>query len=642
MALSRVQEAAIYLLIAGTFALVAMTDGLSWPTLIFCLALGLVRAVGLTISTRAGCALLLAVAGMAPLYWFFLRTAVNLNIKDFLLAVLMVFLLGAQTGRDFAAVSSYCVWIMLAALFPSSGPRQWMLLGVLFLWFLVVQSLNEVRRNREQLAIWQGPEGWALLRPLAGFLLAMTVGIVLLSGILYTLLPRAPVMNLRWNLQPMRRLIGFSGTVRLGEIGRLQENRMPAFRVRFLKGSPPPVLRFRGLALADFNGTTWTNNLESWYEYPGQGGIPLASDEQRRRPGDRLYYEIQTLAAMDRVLFTAGLPEYLYLPEGRLRRNAEGALRQISLGERQPAYSISGWLDPEVPGTAVESAPNLGLAMRQRYLSLPVTNPRMRELAEQITAGAKGPAEAAARVEAFLRTRYRYSLESNIGGRDPLVDFLFHARAGHCEYFASSMAVLLRMVKVPTRVVTGFYAALPEPVGPWHIIRSSSAHSWVEVWVDGRGWVTYDPTPPGSNLPQPPAALAWILRLQDRLVVMGEEGMGGVSGLRRPHVEMPELSPWWLPTLALPVGWWAWRRRGPKAEKHEATVLMEQFLKKEGIVRQADMTARETAPAEVAALYEAARFSRDPEALPRFRRALAEWIPADRSKPRESAEVERR
>jgi hypothetical protein len=280
--------------------------------------------------------------------------------------------------------------------------------------------------------------------------------------------------------------------------------------------------------------------------------------------------------------------------------------------------------------------------MRQRYLRLPVTNPRMRELAEQITAGAKGPAEAAARVEAFLRTRYSYSFESNIGGRDPLVDFLFNARAGHCEYFASSMAVLLRMVKVPTRVVTGFYAALPEPVGPWHIIRSSNAHSWVEVWVEGRGWLTYDPTPPGSNLPRPSATLAWILRMQDRLVVMGEEWMGGVSGLRRPNVEMPELSPWWLLTLALPVGWWAWRRRGPKAEKHEATVLMERFLKKEGIARAPGMTAREAAPAEVAALYEAARYSRDPEALPRFRRALAEWIPADRSARRQSAEVERR
>lgn len=632
MALSRFQEFSVYLLILGTFVLVALTDGLSWPTLAFCLLLALLRLSGLTLSTNAGCATLIAVAAAAPVYWFFFRGVVNLNVKDFLLAVLMVFLLSAQTGRDFAAVSSYCIWIMLAALFPSSGPQQWVLLGVLFIWFLIVQTLNEVRRNREDLVSWTGPDGWAILRPLASFLLLLVLGISVFSGVLYALLPRVPIAALHLNFNPMRRLVGFSGTVRLGEIGRLQEDRTPAFRVRFLKGTPPPVLRWRGLALADFNGTAWTNNLESWYEHPGQGSINLASDEQRRQPGERLFYEVQTLAAMDRVLFTVGIPEYLYLPEGRLRRNAESALRQISLTDAMPTYSLSGWLDPTVPPLATETLAPIGNFQRQRYLRLPVVNPRLRELAEAIASNSKGAEAIANRIESFLRTRYSYSLESKIGNREPLVDFLFNVRSGHCEYFASSMAVLLRTLKIPTRVVTGFYTALPEPVGPWHVIRSSSAHSWVEVWVDGKGWLVYDPTPPGRNLARPSATIQWLLRLQDKLVIFGEEWMGGANGLKRPNLPVPNIDwTWALLGLSLPLAWLLWRQRHSQAPTpHAAARLYERYLNEAKLDRHRAMTAREIAPGPITDLYEKARFSRDPAALNKLEQALHQWSQANK------------
>lgn len=627
MLLSRIQECAVGLLIAGTFVLVMVTDGLGWPTLAFCAALAALRIAGVTLSTNAGCAMLLAVAGSAPLYWFFFRGIGTLNVKDFLLAVLMVFLLSAQTGRDFAAVSSYCVWIMLASLFPSSGPQQWFLLGVLFTWFLVVQSLNELRRNREQLHTWPGLDGWKLVRPLAGFLLLMLLGIGVFSAALYVFLPRTAFASIPLNFKPLRRLVGFSGTVRLGEIGRLQEDRTPAFRVRFLEGKPPSVLRWRGVALADFNGLAWANHMEAWFEYPQQGKITTASDEQRRRAGERLFYEIQTLAAMERVLFSIGVPEYVYLPQGRLRRNAEGALKQISLEDGLPTYSVSGWQDPEQPPRASEPQVMPGPLLRQRYLRLPVVNPRVRELAEDVAGGAKEPGEVARRMEAFLRTKYAYSLEANIGGRDPLVDFLFQTKAGHCEYFASAMAVMLRTLKVPTRVVTGFYVALPEPVGEWYVIRSANAHSWVEAWIEGRGWVTYDPTPPGGVQRQLPATLAWLLRLQDRMVILSEEWMGSGSGVRRPNLTAPDL-PWsWLGVLTVvPLAWWLWRRRGVAAGgPHEAAVIYGQYLEMRKRPRGASQTAREVEAGEMTQLYERARFSGKPEALEALRKAFAEY-----------------
>src|SRR5205823_3471619 len=81
--------------------------------------------------------------------------------------------------------------------------------------------------------------------------------------------------------------------------------------------------------------------------------------------------------------------------------------------------------------------------------------------------------------------------------RDPLGDFLFVTRRGFCEYFASAMAVLLRTQGIPARVATGFQSGYYNDVSGTWVIRASDAHAWVEAWIEGRGWVTFDPTPPG-------------------------------------------------------------------------------------------------------------------------------------------------
>jgi protein-glutamine gamma-glutamyltransferase len=89
---------------------------------------------------------------------------------------------------------------------------------------------------------------------------------------------------------------------------------------------------------------------------------------------------------------------------------------------------------------------------------------------------------------------------------DPLAHFLFDRRKGHCEYFASAMAVMLRQLGIPARVVTGFQSGTYNPITGWHVIRTSDAHSWVEAYLDRRGWTTFDPTPPD---PRPAAAGIW-------------------------------------------------------------------------------------------------------------------------------------
>src|SRR5438067_7353869 len=116
--------------------------------------------------------------------------------------------------------------------------------------------------------------------------------------------------------------------------------------------------------------------------------------------------------------------------------------------------------------------------------------------------GAAGSLFDAKQIQRHLKRDFSYTLElPSHEVPDPLANFLFVRRKGHCEYFASAMAVMLRTRGIPSRVVTGFQSGVMNPVNGWLILRASDAHSWVEAWVDGWGWMTFDPTPASTAGP---------------------------------------------------------------------------------------------------------------------------------------------
>src|SRR2546421_11193485 len=138
------------------------------------------------------------------------------------------------------------------------------------------------------------------------------------------------------------------------------------------------------------------------------------------------------------------------------------------------------------------------------YLQLPATlDTRVGSLAWTVVrqAGARNAYDAARAIEAHLNQNaygggYRYSLEMRATGPDPLSDFLFNVRAGHCEYFATAMAVMLRTLRIPARVVNGFQTGEYNSAADAYIVRQADAHSWVEVYFpETDSWVTFDPTP---------------------------------------------------------------------------------------------------------------------------------------------------
>ena len=134
-----------------------------------------------------------------------------------------------------------------------------------------------------------------------------------------------------------------------------------------------------------------------------------------------------------------------------------------------------------------------------RYLQLPSLDPRIEQLAHSLTEKYSSPYEKASAIQNYLTTQFAYTLElPSSTPEDPVADFLFRRKQGHCEYFASSMAVMLRDIGIPSRVITGFRGGEFNQLTGSYILRARDAHAWVEAYIPDAGWITFDPTPAGS------------------------------------------------------------------------------------------------------------------------------------------------
>lgn len=136
--------------------------------------------------------------------------------------------------------------------------------------------------------------------------------------------------------------------------------------------------------------------------------------------------------------------------------------------------------------------------IRQKYLQLPSTLPqRVRDLAHKVAGDQSDPYDKAEVIESYLRTTYRYAptVRAPPPGRDPVDFFLFDLKEDFCEYFASSMVVMLRELGVPARLVEGYTAGTLDPVTGKFQVKELDAHAWVEVYFPLYGWIEFEPTP---------------------------------------------------------------------------------------------------------------------------------------------------
>jgi hypothetical protein len=191
-----------------------------------------------------------------------------------------------------------------------------------------------------------------------------------------------------------------------------------------------------------------------------------------------------------------GEPERYFLPLDASEVAVSSGIAQVDvLGVLSPIAAQPAdrmWFRRGERVFPIDEPARADLAMRERVFQA------ITPLAREWTRGIEDPEQRMRALELHLLSDYHYSLEFEQRTRnDPIVDFLFIEKRGHCEYFATALALLGRRLGIPTRVVGGYRVTEYSALGDYFIVREQNAHAWVEAWLPDRGWTTFDPTPPG-------------------------------------------------------------------------------------------------------------------------------------------------
>ena len=355
-------------------------------------------------------------------------------------------------------------------------------------------------------------------RHLAFSLARVTPALVLMilvgAAAVFFLLPRMSVGYLGGYSFGTDFSTGFSDRVQLGRIGQIQQSNAVVMHIQ-IDDDPHGryALHWRGVALTNFDGRNWSNSHEQYVlprQADGSFAVPLFSQgvaqaalaRTQAAPGrwNRLiHYRVLMEPIGTNVFFLAPWARRVTGAYGSVRTDSGGALydldgeRAVSLYEADSDISTPS---PEQLRSAEDYLPPFALA----YLQLPGLDARIPRLAAQVTGSASNSYDKAVALEQYLKTHYGYTLQlPSSPVADPLANFLFERKQAHCEYFASSMAVMLRTLRIPSRVVNGFVSDEFNDLTGNYVVRARNAHSWVEAYFPGYGWITFDPTPDSTT-----------------------------------------------------------------------------------------------------------------------------------------------
>ena len=328
--------------------------------------------------------------------------------------------------------------------------------------------------------------------------------ILVLALPFFLIAPRTASSALRRSGGGVSAVIGFSDNVTLGAIGQLKRSDEIVMHVRVEGANIAPMggLRWKGVALDHFSGRGWSKSIDASHfeDKTDEGGFfKLGTTTDVARLTTQTFFlepiDIPVLFGAPRVVAVQGRLPFV-------RIDSEGSIQTRPHDDEKVVYKV--YSDIAAPGAAVlRSDPLDYLVPAARYLQLPANlDPRIAALAKSVIIQSRSRTgyDQARAIESYLRDSYEYSLDLKAGGPDPLSDFLFRVRSGHCEYFSTAMAVMLRTQGIASRVVNGFLPGEYNEAAAAYTVRRSDAHSWVEVYFpQTNSWVTFDPTPPAGR-----------------------------------------------------------------------------------------------------------------------------------------------
>ena len=455
---------------------------------------------------RAVNAVTIAYIGFYPIDYLFISHSFLNATARLILFLAAVMALTANSDRQYTLLRVIAFLELLAASLVSPN-LNFLLFLALFLFFAVGAFASGEVRRASKLAGEAAPAPKGLPPALWMNALLGSFGILVMTCGLFFLLPRTARAALDHLIPQRLHVAGFSTEVNLEGTGSISGKSTPVMHVLMDDQKPPPPgLKWRGATLAWFDGHRWSNppglGLGGEVITDKHGLFVLADDNQRRRSEPRLTYEVRMADVDSGALFFAGTPEFLWLDTSNIERNAPGSYSAHSGNAGPLVYQARTVLAAPGDGTHDSLPP----WQRLLYVELPRLDPRIPALAASVSAAGVTPYDKAKELESWLQRSYSYTSDLPAReARDPLAQFLFERRKGHCEYFASALAVMLRTLDIPARVATGYQSGIWNPVSGSQLIRAGDAHAWVEAWFPDRGWVTLDATPPGDR----GAASAW-------------------------------------------------------------------------------------------------------------------------------------
>jgi transglutaminase-like putative cysteine protease len=243
-----------------------------------------------------------------------------------------------------------------------------------------------------------------------------------------------------------------------------------------------------------FDGLRWYSSAQRLDKLQlSRGEIKLKPSILEQSDSVTEHYEIFIERDLGDYIPAAAVPVKVNFPSTVIAMDAFGQLHSPGALKSGTAYAVESLRTRHKGRTFAETD----------YVALPNfrqipedTDPRISQLANQVTEPYDSQFAKAIALEQHLRNHYEYNFESIFKSQQhtPLSQFLFETKKGHCEYFASALAIMLRTQGIPSRLVTGFSATNQNPMTGYYDVYALDGHAWVEAYVDDIGWLELEPT----------------------------------------------------------------------------------------------------------------------------------------------------
>jgi len=445
----------------------------------------------------------------------------------FAVGLLVLKLLESEHRRDARVGVAFACFALMSALLFDQG-----LVASLFVSLGIVPALATLRSLEAV-----DPQATSWKRGFVPILLALLAAVPL-SLFAFLFIPR--LSTPLWGTpQSGQAMTGLSNRLSPGTMLDLMTDDTPAMRLTF-DGPPPPneARYFRAYTMQWFDGEGWSPGSRSTRRPPSTADY-----------GKRVSYQASLEPTHDRVVPMLDLATMA--PAETVLRPDHTVLANKRIDEVMTFSALAA--------TSYRFEPTLDDGVRRDNLQLPMgVGPRARALAASWSQQHAGDPSAVIRAAlSMFHGDFSYTLAPAPLGRDRIDDFLFGTREGYCEHYASAFTFLMRAAGLPARVVTGYQGGYWNTTGKYLLVRRSDAHAWSEVWLEGRGWVRFDPTaavrPERVHLGASAANaghggddglfdMPWLRNLRDRWDVVNQwwnRGVIGFDALRQQGLLQP-------------------------------------------------------------------------------------------------------